>query len=152
VYAVLTGTIGPKDTFGYSSQTDGVFTVTRVDTLQSKNPSNACLPWEFWCHGTEPFWGLQISEAEGGIFLKNIADETGTQYPWDKPKTDGATFWTYETSLSPGSKEMLKIVIKKEKCSNGMSDIEYNYSVAVTRGEETLRGCAVRSGEPTPAE
>lgn len=152
VYAVLTGTIGPKDSLGPASETVGVFTVTRVDTLQSKNRFNACLSWEFWCHGTEPFWGLQISEAEGSIFLKNMADETGAQYAWGEPKTDGTTSWTYETSPSSGSKETLKIVIKKEKCSDGMSDIEYDYSVVVLRGKETLRGCAVRGGEPIPTE
>jgi uncharacterized membrane protein len=151
-YAVLTGTIGPKDTSIAAVETAGTFTVTKVDTLQSKNRFNACLAWEFWCHGTEPFWGIQISEAEGGIFFKNMADETGTQYAWDEPQTDGATSWVYETNDAPGSKNHLKIAIKKENCSDGMSDIEYEYSATVTRGKETLRGCAVRGGEPAKRE
>ncbi len=152
VYAVLTGTLGPKETSGAAAETAGTFTVTKVDTLQSKNRFNACLPWEFWCHGTEPFWGIQISEAEDGIFFKNMADETGVQYAWAAPQTDGNSFWNYETNTAPGSKERLKIVIKKEKCADGMSDIEYNYSVEVTKGKETLRGCAMRGGEPAKRE
>lgn len=147
VYAVLTGTIGPKDSVGNDSEADGTFRVERVDTLQAKTMFNACMSWEFWCHGTEPFWGLEISEAEGGIFLKNMADETGTQYAWTEPRTDGATSWMYETN---GDERPLKIVIKKTKCSDGMSDIEYGYSAEVTIGGETLRGCAVRGGEPIP--
>lgn len=152
VYAVLTGMLGPKETSGAAAQTNGTFTVTKVDTLQSKNRFNACLPWEFWCHGTEPFWGIQISEAEGGIFFKNMADETGTRYTWNEPRTNGSTSWVYEASAIPSDKDRLKIVIKKEKCTDGMSDIEYNYSVEVTKGKETLRGCAMRGGEPAKRE
>jgi uncharacterized membrane protein len=151
-YAVLTGTLGPKDTVGFAAETDGVFVVRKVDTLQSKNRFNACLAWEFWCSGTEPFWSLQISEAEGGIFFKNMADETGAQYTWDEPQTDGSASWVYETSGAPGGKDRLKIVIKKEKCNDGMSEIEYGYSVVVTQESATLRGCAVRGGEPMKRE
>ncbi|MCE7922845.1 MAG: hypothetical protein DYG98_07295 [Haliscomenobacteraceae bacterium CHB4] len=147
VYAVLTGTLGPRDSPGYASEADGTFTVRRVDTLQAKTMFNACMPYEFWCHGTEPFWGLEISEAEGGIFFKNIAHERGAQYAWTEPVTDGKTSWVYETY---NDEESLKIAIKKEKCSDGMSDIEYGYSVQVTIGEEILRGCSVRGGERIP--
>lgn len=147
-YAVLSGTIGPKDASNTAAGTTGTLTVTRVDTLQAKNRFNACLPWEFWCHGTEPFWGLQISEAEGGIFFKNMADETGARYAWDKPRTEGQFSWVYEVNDPAGDAAPLKIAIKKEKCSDGMSDIEYDYSVRVAIGNETLRGCAVRGGEP----
>lgn len=146
-YAVLTGTIGAKSSVGGASGDDDMFTVNRVDTLQSKTMFNACMPYEFWCHGTEPFWGLQISKAEGGIFLKNMADETGSRYAWAEPRSDGATSWVYETT---GSGRSLKVVIKKTKCSDGMSDIEYGYSAEVIIGGETLRGCAIRGGEPIP--
>lgn len=152
VYAVFTGTLGSKDTSSNAVETEGVFIVTKVDTLQSKNKFNACLPWEFWCSGTEPFWSLQISEAEGGIFFKNMADETGAQYAWDEPRTDGKTSWTYEISDASGSKDGLKIVIKKEKCNDGMSEIEYGYSAEIMMNGTTLRGCAVRGGEPVKRE
>ncbi len=147
VYAVLTGTLGPKDSIGFASEADGTFTANSVDTLQAKTMFNACMPFEFWCHGTEPFWSLQISEAEGGIFLKNMADETGTQLAWTEPRSDNTTSWVYET----GSEDApLKIVIKKGKCNDGMSDIEYGYSAEITVSGETLRGCAVRGGETVP--
>lgn len=147
VYAVLTGTLGPKDSVGAASEADGTFTVNRVDTLQAKSMFTACIPYEFWCHGTEPFWSLQISEAEGGIFFKNMADETGTQFTWTEPRSEGASTWVYETN---DTDRPLKIVIKKGKCSDGMSDIEYNYSAELSTGGVTLHGCAVRGGEPIP--
>lgn len=152
VYAVFTGTLGTKDATATAAETDGVFTVTRVDTLQSKNRFNACLPWEFWCSGTEPFWSLQISEAEGGIFFKNIANETGAQFAWVEPKTDNVSSWVYETNDASGSENRLKIVIKKEKCNDGMSEIEYGYSAEITMNGTNLRGCAVRGGEPMKRE
>lgn len=145
VYAVLTGMPGPRDSAGLASEADGTFTVHKVDTLQAKTMFNACLPYEFWCHGTEPFWSLQISEAEGGIFLKNMADETGTQYAWTEPRSDGKTSWVYETI---NGEQPLKISVKKENCNDGMSDTEYGYSAEVTIEGQTLRGCAVRGGEP----
>jgi len=136
VYAVLNGTLAA----------DGnTFTATRVDTLQSKNRFTACMPWEFWCSGTEPFWSLQISEAEGGIFFKNMGDETGQAFTWKAPQTDGKSSWLYET-------EGLRITIKKGPCSDGMSDMEYNYSVEIQRNGETFRGCAVRRGETVRRE
>ena len=147
VYAVLTGTIGPKDSIGFASEADGTFTVSRVDTLQAKTMFNACMPYEFWCHGTEPFWSLQISEAEGGIFLKNMADETGTQFVWTEPRSDNMTSWVYETGSED---DPLKIVIKKGKCNDGMSDVEFGYSTEVIFNGNTLRGCAVRGGEAIP--
>ena len=145
VYAVLTGTPGPKEADGYASEADGTFTVTRVDTLEAKTMFNACLPFEFWCHGTEPFWSLQISEAEGGIFLKNMADEAGAQYTWTEPQTDGSTSWVYQTD---NGSDPLTIRIKKAPCSDGMSEMEYQYSVQVVSGDRKLSGCAVRGGEP----
>lgn len=136
VYAVLNGTLAADGS---------TFTATRVDTLQSKNRFTACMLWEFWCSGTEPFWSLQISEAEGGIFFKNMGDETGQAFPWKSPKTDGKTSWVYET-------ENLRITIKKSPCSDGMSEMEYNYSAEVVRNGETFRGCAVHSGETVRRE
>ncbi|MCS7035241.1 MAG: hypothetical protein RMJ33_02525 [Saprospiraceae bacterium] len=136
VYAVLTGVL---------SDDGQTFTVQRADTLTSKGPNNACLGWEFWASGTEPFWSLQISEAEGSLFFKDIGLEEGQAFAWSAPKTDGKSTWTYESGD-------LKAVIKKAKCSDGMSELEYNYSVELNIAGRKLRGCAIRSGEPMPTE
>lgn len=135
VYAVLSGVL---------SATGDRFTVQRIDTLAPKGWRDACLPWEFWCNGTEPFWSLQISESEGFIYYKNVGDDEGRAFAWTQPKTNGKT-WTYEA-------KGISVVIKKEKCSDGMSDIVYPYSVEVTLDGQQLRGCAVRGGEPLPEE
>ncbi len=136
VYAVLTGAL---------SADGAAFTVQRADTVTSISTRNACLGWDFWCNGTEPFWGLRISEAEGGFFFKDIGQEEGAFFAWAAPETDGATSWTYQSGA-------LKVVISKSPCSDGMSDLEYSYTAEVTLGERELKGCAVRSGEPLPQE
>lgn len=136
VFAVLSGTLAPD---GNS------FTATRVDTMEGKSPLNACLPWEFWCSGTEPFWSMQISKAEGSIFFKNMGNETGQAFPWKAPETDGKTSWKYETGE-------LHVTIKKSPCTDGMSELTYNYSVEVQCNGDTFRGCAIRSGELMPRE
>lgn len=136
VYAVLTGVL---------SDDGQTLTVQHADTLTSKGPRNACLGWEFWASGTEPFWSLQISEAEGGLFFKDIGQEEGQAFAWKAPKTDGKSMWTYESGD-------LKVVIKKAECSDGMSELKYSYSAELTIAGRKLRGCAIRSGEPMPTE
>ncbi len=136
VYAVLAGTL---------SADGSTLSVERIDTLTAKSPANACIPWEFWCSGTEPFWGLQISEAEGSLFFKDVGEQIGQAFAWVPPKTDGKSMWTYETAG-------LKVVIKKTPCSDGMSDLAYSYSVQLSIGDRTLNGCAIRWGEPMPTE
>ncbi len=136
VYAVLAGTL---------SGDGSTLSVERIDTLTAKSPANACIPWEFWCSGVEPFWGLQISKAEGSLFFKDVGEQIGQAFAWVPPKTDGKSMWTYETAG-------LKVVIKKTPCSDGMSDLTYSYSVQLSIGDRTLNGCAIRWGEPMPAE
>lgn len=146
VYAVLTGTVG-------TANGDSWFTTNRVDTLRPLDRFNPCAPYEFWCSGTEPFWSLRISEADAGIFLKNMADETGEVFSWQAPKTDNKTSWTYKTSpvLASGTSSM-QVVIRKQKCNDGMSDLQFDYSAEVSVHGKILRGCAVRKGERQPKE
>lgn len=137
VYAVLQGRLMPPESG------DGVLHVTRVDTLSPKSMFNNCVPFEFWCLGTEPFWDLQVSQAENGIFYQDAATERGEAFPWSAPIVTANT-WTY-TSVSNSGKR-LKLVITRAACNDGMSDTEYEYEVSLSIGEEKRTGCAVRGG------
>jgi putative lipoprotein len=44
-------------------------------------------------------------------------------------------------------KNTIEIQIKKEQCSDGMSEKKYNYSVKVKLNENNYSGCAVKYGE-----
>jgi uncharacterized membrane protein len=148
VYAVVQGVVGPRETQGYASEYEGTLRVLQVDTLKNKSWMQACVPYEFWCLGTEPFWDLQISEAEQGIFYQDAGAESGLIFPWVAPTVRGNT-WTYQTPSRDG-KRQLRLTIKKEACSDGMSDTPYRYSATLQIDRETRRGCAIRKGEPVP--
>lgn len=142
VFAVLSGTV-----------LAGTLTMSKIDTLQPKNFFNTCVPYEFWCSGTEPFWNLQISEGEGGIFLKNMAEDSGAAYEWAAPETNGTTTWTYRAKPKSGSAdEPIQVIVRKQSCNDGMSDLRFDYSAEVKLSNQTLRGCAVRHGERVPKE
>lgn len=149
VYAVVQGTLGQRETVGYASEYEGTLRISRVDTLQGKNRFMPCFSYEFWLSGTEPFWSLQISEAENGIFFEDIGRDQYGVFPYVKPTVKGNT-WTYNARNVAG--QMLRIVLKKETCSDGMSDLVYNYSADVRFNNATFHGCAVRYGEPQPRE
>ncbi|HMX41918.1 MAG TPA: hypothetical protein PKD78_16390 [Saprospiraceae bacterium] len=143
VYAVLHGSLS-----------EGTLTVTRIDTLQGKNMLSTCPPYDFWCSGTEPFWSLQISAAEGGIFLKNMADERGSAYVWSAPTTDGKNSWVYRAAPknAADASAPIQVTVRRQPCSDGMSDLRFDYTSEVKIGATVLRGCAVRYGERMPRE
>lgn len=143
VYAVLHGSLS-----------EGTLTVTRIDTLQGKNMLSPCPPYDFWCSGTEPFWSLQISEMEGGIFLKNMGEERGTAYVWSAPATDGKSSWVYRAAPknAADASTPIQVTVRRQPCSDGMSDLKFDYSSEVKIGSTVLRGCAVRYGERLPRE
>lgn len=146
VYAVARGYVTPRaDASGAPASIDGEFSITGIDTMTAKSMFNTCRPFDFWCMGTEPFWGLLISEQEAGLFLKNIGADQGKAFPWAAPKVKGDS-WTY-TTTDRGTKGKVNVVVRKTACSDGMSDRRYNYAVEIRIGEQTLQGCAIRYGE-----
>lgn len=150
VYAVLRGYITPQPAGASAETNDGGLSITGIDTMSGKTMFNTCLAYDFWCMGTEPFWGLLISEKEAGLFLKNIGDERGRVFSWATPKIKGDT-WTYATT-DLRTKEKVNVIVRKSPCSDGMSDRQYNYTVEIRIGEQMLRGCAVRYGERVARE
>ena len=141
VYAVLTGRFN-----GLGEMKLPKFEVTRVDTISGKSPElmdRAGFPYEFWCHGTEPFWSVEIANMEGGIFYENQGDGAAWFCPWIAPVKQGKS-WVYTLPPSPGSSDALSIKITKEKANDGMSEQVYEYSCEVKARGVTYKGVAVR--------
>lgn len=94
---------------------------------------------DFYAVGTEPFWSFELDYDEAMRFI--LADGETLRAPVGMGQMkDGAL--TYEAPA--GSKNgRLRVVIKKEKCSDGMSDRNYDYSVQVTAKDQTYKGCGV---------
>jgi uncharacterized membrane protein len=141
VYAVLTGKFTRTGSTGFK-----VFDIHKIDTMVAKTPENMMLarvPFEFWCHGNDPVWDIEISHYDGGIFYQNEADGAAWFCPWGPPKI-GGTVWTYEVPEAKGITGALNIIIKKEKTTDTKSGKVYDYAVELTVGGKKLKGFAVK--------
>lgn len=86
--------------------------------------------------GTEPFWGLEIDFDKQFRFISMNGDTLHTP-PVFALEKNGVL--TYDAGK-------LIVKIKKEPCSDGMSDREYEYSVALTVNGEEYKGCGILLG------
>ncbi|MCW3070637.1 MAG: hypothetical protein JWO44_527 [Bacteroidetes bacterium] len=120
----------------------GLLEVKEVLKTEQKNPENTCIPSDFWCMGTEPFWQLQISEKENLIDLYNPMEQKTIHTAYVKPEVKEGTI-TY-TTLNNSKETNFRIVIIKKKCSDGMSGREYDYEANILmNGTAEYKGCAV---------
>ncbi|WP_207426555.1 COG3650 family protein [Pedobacter sp. SYSU D00535] len=145
VYAEVKGYLRGKSRIGYAEEYDQVLVVTEVVALKQKTPNTACYEYEFLVRGNEPFWAVEIIPSEKIIALKDVAAEKTYVFPYRAPEKQGTNF-IY--ALKNDRNENLRIQINKEACSDGMSDLKYNYSATATINGKTLKGCAIKKGEP----
>jgi uncharacterized membrane protein len=118
----------------------------KIDSMLAKTPelvSSVGAPFEFWCHGTNPNWDIEISQFEGGIFYQNEGDDTAWFCRWGAPK-ETETTWTYNVTEIKDFSGPMTIKIKKEKATDGSSDKEYDYSVEISAKGKTYKGVAIR--------
>lgn len=97
-----------------------------------------------FCAGTEPFWNLDISKDKlslvdhsGGLVSMTIEN---------KGAKSAAGHLTEYVALYQGksledSNRFMNVIIKREKCSDGMSDTDFPYSVHILSGSLLLSGC-----------
>lgn len=92
----------------------------------SRPQSNGGLPLNLACTGTEPFWSLQLGPDE--MATLNIADvEEQLPVPLEWSGTS--------RNLGPGAYGFsgggASGVLRREQCSNGMSDQEYGWAIDI---------------------
>ena len=97
----------------------------------------------FRCVGTEPFWNLTIDP--NGVIFSHM-DLGKTHYPIPSP------FPAFKNGMmvletSDGTSK-LKLTLKEETCSDGMSEDSYPYSAVVERDGTTFKGCGESSLQP----
>ncbi|MEZ4959723.1 MAG: hypothetical protein R2830_07895 [Saprospiraceae bacterium] len=142
IYAELKGY--QTDYFGsrtLPSNFAGYFIVTEIIELEEKNYRNTCIPYDYWALGTEPFWAAQISSKEAVIEFKE-AESGGTRmFAYAKPiEEDTATIYT---AINQDTGDNIRITVKETPCSDGMSDVQYNYSVSLAVNGKNFSGCAL---------
>lgn len=102
--------------------------------------------------GTEPFWGITLSENE---LVYSGVDRPEQRAPLPAPTQQG-TVATYETATANGSP--ISILLAATECSDGMSDRTYPLTARVKIGAEELSGCAasqatiMSAGESGPVQ
>ncbi len=143
-YAEVTGYLDGKAKSGMATDYDNVLVVTKIDRIEAKNFRTECYQYEFIALGTEPFWSLDIMPNEQRIILKDLSQNKSFEFPYE-PANIGGGVYRFESKNS--SKDKLVVVIRKENCSDGMSDNTYNYSAEVVINSRTLKGCAVKKGD-----
>lgn len=113
-----------------------------VIVMEQKNFKNTCLPYEYWCIGTEPFWTIQISKAEDLIDFYNPMEQKTTHFVYSKPEIkNGMVYYS-----STDGKNVITITINKEKC-NGAIDKQYDHSVQAQLNGKKYSGCAIKYSE-----
>jgi len=143
VYAEVKGYLTGKSTSQSAVGYDNELIINSVHELEQKNYKTFCYDFEFIALGNEPFWSVDIIPTERKIVLKEVGKEKVYVFPYQPANVDKDVY-RFETQTK---KDALVIIIRKEKCSDGMSDRSYNFSAEIAINGETLKGCAIKKGD-----
>ncbi len=113
--------------------------INEILKAEQKNERNACVSYDYWCMGNEPFWRIEISENENLIDFFDPMASTYYHFKFVKPETIGKSK-VYTAELD-GNK--IKITITNQKCSDGMSEREYPCKAEAILNGKTYKGCAM---------
>lgn len=147
IFAELKGYVAPNyKNLVKPANFAGFFVVTEILHLEAKNYRNTCIPYEYWAIGTEPFWYAQISKMEGIVEFRRMEDEGAKVFSYSAPALEADSSLVYSV-INQDTGDNVRISIQKEKCGDGMSDIQYDYSVKMTMNGREYSGCGIRYGE-----
>ena len=106
--------------------------------------SSAGLAHDFKCIGTEPFWGLTISDRQIRFSSPDDGFDLAPVEPSSARGMAEDYVLVYRTHKTAEPSEPVTVVLQKSpssQCSDGMSDTSYPYyGVLVTR-EAVFAGC-----------
>lgn len=145
VYARMKGEL--KETEGINSEKyPATLYVKEILQVEKKNFRNTCISYDFWALGNEPNWELQISRNENIIEFYDLAENKTYYCFYEEPvDEDGIIVYAAHNNIQ---RYTIKIRIRKEKCSDTMSDTAYEYSaeVELSNGKK-FKGCAIKGKE-----
>lgn len=101
---------------------------------------------DFAARGAEPFWRADVKGTTISITRPEPPEVVATNAAL---ATAGATgTWTAQAGTTP-----VVLVVTKGACSDGMSDLKYDYTAELREGDAVLKGCAFPlSAEPREGE
>lgn len=102
----------------------------------------------FHAVGTEPFWGLIISES--GLTFSTPESQDGTRFPAALPSLEGKSYRWSSSTPAPDA-HRIEVTIVERPCSDGMSDKTWTHAASVRFDGRQFEGCADRGLRPDPA-
>lgn len=119
----------------------GYIVITEIIKLEAKNFRNTCIPFDLWALGNEPFWQLQVSEAEGIIEFHELGMERTLNFPF-VPKVTSDTASVYST-VNPETGDNIELLLYDQPCGDSMSETTYRYRVVAKVNGRTYNGCGL---------
>lgn len=139
IYMEMTAALEPSGDPQYA----GILVISTFEKAEQKSAKNTCIPYDYWCSGTEPFWQLEISEKEGLIDFYNASEQEMLHFPYARPAiSNGVQVYSVQNGNSN-----LEIKIKNEKGSDGMSERSYSHKAIVVLNKNEMTGGAALFGE-----
>lgn len=116
-------------------------TTANTNVLAQSRTNATTKAEEFTALGTEPFWGISISKS--GI-VYSPADGAKQKFAYVAPLQAAGRPADYVRVYRFKDRANSVLILKKNTCSDGMSDNVYPYSATFMQGSFILEGCARR--------
>ncbi len=101
---------------------------------------------DFGARGTEPFWRADVKGTTITITRPEPPEVVATNAALGTSGTTGT--WTAQAGTTP-----VVLTVTQAACSDGMSDLKYDYTAELREGDVVLKGCAFPlSAEPREGE
>lgn len=111
-----------------------------------RSPSSTSRP--FYCHGTEPFYSLEISGGRA-VLKEDVSGPDSRSFDVTGPTdASGLTSGNAFAFRSTDGKAVISILSSRfagAKCTDGMSDSEYRYHMMFVSENSVLAGCCSRT-------
>ncbi len=136
----------------------GFLVITEILKIEAKNFRNTCIPFTLWALGNEPFWQVEVSEAEGVIEFHELGMERTLNFPFvPSVETDSAKVYS---SVNPETGDNIELQVFDEPCGDSMSGNKYRFKVSVKVNGKEFNGCGLTfddlhpedSGDKNPEE
>jgi uncharacterized membrane protein len=102
------------------------------------------LPERLNCTGTEPFWSLSIGGGEAVFETPEAQGPAAAHFAIDRgvAASNRLGLWALRMRSERGQESVA--LVRQAACSDGMSDLEYSYSIALLDADDEhslLDGC-----------
>ena len=121
-------------------------TPAREAAAAQVDPDMAAFPANLQAAGVEPFWGVKVE----GATLAYTTPET-----MDAPRLLQATRRIDADGLHLAGEDggtPFRLDVRRDPCSDGMSDMTYPFSVSWLLDGRTAKGCAFDPASPPPPQ